>query len=127
MSQRTLISGWAGFLGQKVCAALAAEGFTERYVLRKAALDLTEQADVRRLMAEQKPDVIVHLAAVVGGIGANRENLGLYFYQNAARAGCIPVYHATQVVRQERLKGARWVDPADHGFDPKRTLEFAIL
>ena len=83
MPQRTLITGGAGFLGQKVCAALAAEGFTEQYVLRKAAYDLTEQADVRRLMAEQKPDVIVHLAAVVGGIGANRENPGLYFYQNA--------------------------------------------
>ena len=83
MTQRTLITGGAGFLGSKVCAALAAEGFTEQYVLRKAAHDLTEQADVRRLMTEQKPDVIVHLAAVVGGIGANRENPGLYFYQNA--------------------------------------------
>ena len=47
-------------------------------------------------------------------------------FVNAARAGCIPVYHATQVVRQERLHGAKWIDPADHGFDPKRTLDFAL-
>jgi hypothetical protein len=47
-------------------------------------------------------------------------------FVNAARAGCIPVYHATPVVKQERLQGARWVDPADFDFDPKRTLDFAL-
>ena len=50
---------------------------------RKAEYDLTEQADVRRLLDDHRPEVIIHLAAVVGGIGANRENPGLFFYQNA--------------------------------------------
>jgi GDP-L-fucose synthase len=52
-------------------------------VPRKKDHDLTEQADIRRLLDETRPDVIIHLAAVVGGIGANRENPGRFYYENA--------------------------------------------
>ena len=45
---------------------------------------------------------------------------------NAVRAGCIPVYHAHPTVAAGILKDAKWVDPKDHGFDPERTLKFAL-
>jgi GDP-L-fucose synthase len=55
----------------------------EVFVPRSAQYDLREKADIQRMMADARPDIIVHLAAVVGGIGANRENPGRYFYDNA--------------------------------------------
>jgi GDP-L-fucose synthase len=81
--RRILVTGGAGFLGTAVRAELATFGPAAVFAPRKAEYDLTEQAAVRKLLDDLKPDVIVHLAAVVGGIGANRENPGLYFYQNA--------------------------------------------
>jgi hypothetical protein len=47
-------------------------------------------------------------------------------FVNAARAGCIPVYHAHSTVRSRFLASAKWVDPADFGFSPKRTIEYAL-
>jgi GDP-L-fucose synthase len=81
--RRLMVTGGAGFLGRVVCEHLRKYEPAEIIVPRKAQYDLTEQADVRRMLDTTKPDVIIHLAAVVGGIGANRENPGLYFYQNA--------------------------------------------
>ncbi len=82
-SKRLLVTGGAGFLGRMVCNELRKHGPSYISVPRKAQFDLTEQSAVRNMLDELKPDVIIHLAAVVGGIGANRENPGLYFYQNA--------------------------------------------
>ncbi len=81
--QRVVVTGGAGFLGRAVCAEIQKHQPAEIVVPRKAEYDLTEQAAVRKLLDERRPDLIVHLAATVGGIGANRENPGLYFYQNA--------------------------------------------
>jgi hypothetical protein len=47
-------------------------------------------------------------------------------FVNAARAGCIPVYHAHPTVRDEFLRNAKWVDPADFGFSPRSTIEYAL-
>jgi len=47
-------------------------------------------------------------------------------FVNAARAGCIPIYHAHPTVRERFLTGAKWVDPADFGFSPRRTIEHAL-
>lgn len=80
---RVVVTGGAGFLGRIVCDEVHKYGPAEVLVPRKAEYDLTEQAAVRALLDAARPDVIIHLAAVVGGIGANRENPGLYFYQNA--------------------------------------------
>lgn len=81
--RRVLVTGGSGFLGRRVCAALADFGPAAVFSPRKAEYDLTEQAAVRKLLDVMQPQVIVHLAAVVGGIGANRENPGRYFYENA--------------------------------------------
>ncbi|MFO0852024.1 MAG: GDP-L-fucose synthase [Gemmataceae bacterium] len=81
--KRVMVTGGAGFLGRPVCDAVRQHDPAAVIVPRKAEYDLTEQAQVRKLLADHRPDVIVHLAAVVGGIGANRENPGLFFYQNA--------------------------------------------
>ena len=81
--KRVLVTGGAGFLGRTVCERLADLGPDAIVVPRRAEYDLTEQSRVRALFADHKPDTVVHLAAVVGGIGANRENPGLYFYENA--------------------------------------------
>ena len=81
---RFLITGGAGFLGRRVCALLADRGAEEVIAPRRAEHDLTEQAAVRDLLASHRPDVVLHLAAEVGGIGANRANPGRYFYANAA-------------------------------------------
>ncbi|HJZ57780.1 MAG TPA: GDP-L-fucose synthase [Gemmataceae bacterium] len=81
--KRILVTGGAGFLGRHVCERLAERKPAAVVVPRKAEYDLTEQAAVRALLDDHRPQVIVHLAAVVGGIGANRENPGRFFYENA--------------------------------------------
>ena len=81
-SKRVMVTGGSGFLGRHVVAALRRHGCHDVIVVRKAQHDLTNEPDVRRLFQEIKPDVVIHLAAVVGGIGANRDNPGTFFYQN---------------------------------------------
>ncbi len=81
-SKRVLVTGGRGFLGRHVVSAFERRGCRDVVVVRKAQHDLTHEPDVARLFAEVRPDVVVHLAAVVGGIGANRESPGRFFYQN---------------------------------------------
>jgi len=81
-SKRVLVTGGSGFLGRHVVAALARHGCRDVVVVRKAQHDLTVEADVVRLFGDVRPNVVIHLAAVVGGIGANRESPGRFFYQN---------------------------------------------
>jgi GDP-L-fucose synthase len=81
--RRILITGGRGFLGRHIVDRLEALGVSELILPRRSEFDLTEQADVRRLMEETRPDMVLHLAAEVGGIGANRENPGRFFYANA--------------------------------------------
>ncbi len=81
--KRIVVTGGAGFLGRAVCARLAACRPAEVFVPRSAQYDLRDRQTIRRLLDIARPDVIIHLAAVVGGIGANRENPGKYFYDNA--------------------------------------------
>jgi GDP-L-fucose synthase len=85
-STRIVLSGGAGFLGRAVGRVLAARGAREVFVPRRAQYDLTHEADVARLYADARPDVVIHLAAEVGGIGANMANPGRYFYANMAMA-----------------------------------------
>ncbi len=80
--QKVIVTGGAGFLGQNVVNELKQRGSNDIVVPRSRDYDLTEQSQVRKLIADVKPNLIIHLAAVVGGIGANRENPGKYFYDN---------------------------------------------
>ncbi len=80
--KRVLVTGGSGFLGRHVLDALRRHGCRDAIVVRKAEHDLTHEPDVKRLFEQVRPHVVIHLAAVVGGIGANRDNPGTFFYQN---------------------------------------------
>jgi len=81
--KRTIVTGGAGFLGRRVVARLKERGASEVFVPRSSEYDLREKKDILRLFEDAQADYIIHLAAVVGGIGANRDNPGKYFYDNA--------------------------------------------
>jgi GDP-L-fucose synthase len=79
-----MVTGGAGFLGTAVVRRLKRAGAGEISVPRSRDYDLRTADGVRAALDQGRPDIVVHLAAVVGGIGANRENPGKYFYDNAA-------------------------------------------
>jgi GDP-L-fucose synthase len=81
-TRRVMVTGGAGFLGQRVVARLRHSGCQDIFVPRQSDYDLVQHADVQRVIRDARPDVIVHLAAAVGGIGANRANPGKFFYDN---------------------------------------------
>src|SRR5215203_3349559 len=78
---RTLVTGGGGFLGSHLAERLAADGH-DVVVARRSDYDLTRLDDTARLFAEARPERVFHLAAEVGGIGANRANPGRYWYAN---------------------------------------------
>ncbi len=96
-NKRVAVTGGAGFLGQSVVEQLMKKGCKDIFIPRSKQYDLTKNSAVKRLLKEIKPDMILHLAAVVGGIGANRENPGKYFYDN--------LIMGVQLIEQSRLYG----------------------
>ena len=85
-TSRILLTGGAGFLGRAVVERLRARGVTDIFIPRRRDYDLTHEADVERVYRDARPDVVIHLAAEVGGIGANQANPGRYFFANMAMA-----------------------------------------
>lgn len=95
--KKICVTGGGGFLGRRVVTALRERGYEQVSVIRRRDYDLVQGADVERLYRELKPQVVIHLAAVVGGIGANRENPGRYFYEN--------LMMGVQLIEGARLNG----------------------
>ncbi|MCX6605109.1 MAG: GDP-L-fucose synthase [Acidobacteria bacterium] len=81
--KRIVVTGGGGFLGSFVVDSLKARGCESVFVPRKRDYDLTRMDGIEKMFADAQPEVIFHLAAVVGGIGANRINPGSFFYENA--------------------------------------------
>jgi GDP-L-fucose synthase len=78
-----IVTGGAGFLGSHLVKRLRNRGCEKVFVPRKEEYDLTRLDDIDRLFSDCRPELVIHLAAVVGGIGANRANPGRFFYDNA--------------------------------------------
>ncbi len=81
--QRVIVTGGAGFLGSFIVAGLKTRGCKNIFVPRSRDCDLRDRAAIIRLFKESQPTMVLHLAAVVGGIGANRKHPGKFFYENA--------------------------------------------
>ncbi|MHB8458934.1 MAG: GDP-L-fucose synthase family protein [Candidatus Limnocylindrales bacterium] len=92
-----MVTGGGGFLGQAVVRRLQAGGADSIFVPRSKDYDLRTKDGIDRALADGRPDIVIHLAAVVGGIGANRENPGRFFYENAIMG--------IQLMEQARLAG----------------------
>ncbi|MGD0500610.1 MAG: GDP-L-fucose synthase [Bryobacteraceae bacterium] len=82
-SKRILVTGGGGFLGSHIVERLRRMGCEQVAAPRRREFDLTREAAVEKLIGSWRPQVVIHAAAVVGGIGANRENPGRFFYENA--------------------------------------------
>ena len=95
--QRVVVTGGAGFLGRFIVDRLRAKKDVAVFVPRRSDYNLVEAADSKHLLDETRPDLVIHLAAVVGGIGANQKNPGKFFYEN--------LMMGVQLIEQARLHG----------------------
>jgi len=96
-NKRVVVTGGAGFLGSHLVEKLEARGCKKIFVPRSAEYDLVQMDHVCRLYRDTNPHIVIHLAAKVGGIGANRENPGKFFYDN--------LIMGVQMIEQGRLSG----------------------
>jgi GDP-L-fucose synthase len=94
-----IVTGGAGFLGSYVVQKLRERGVERIFVPRSREYDLVRADDIRRLYDDAQPDLVIHLAAVVGGIGANRDNPGKYFHDN--------LMMGVQLIEEGRVRGLK--------------------
>jgi GDP-L-fucose synthase len=93
--KRVVVTGGAGFLGRFIVDRLRVQPGVEVFVPRSVDYNLVDATDIKRLYADTRPDLVIHLAAVVGGIGANQKNPGKFFYEN--------LMMGVQLIEQARL------------------------
>jgi GDP-L-fucose synthase len=93
--KRILVTGGSGFLGRQVVSVLQEHGYEEIFTPRKSEFDLTREDDVMGVLDQFRPDQVVHLAAKVGGIGANQAHPGEFFYDNLVM-GAMLMEHSRQ-------------------------------
>jgi GDP-L-fucose synthase len=97
VERKVLVTGGAGFLGAHVVRNIQDQGCQAVVVPRSREFDLREKSSIIRLLEQARPDLVLHLAATVGGIGANRRHPGQFFYENAIMG--------LQLMEQARLFG----------------------
>jgi len=97
--KRVTVTGGAGFLGRFVTEKLKAFDGVELFVPRSREYNLIEKSDIIRMLNDSQPDLVIHLAAVVGGIGHNQKNPGKFFYDN--------LMMGVQLIEQSRLHGVK--------------------
>lgn len=95
---RYLVTGGAGFLGSRIVSQLRTAG-ADVYVPLRKDYNLVDRSAIKRLFQDAKPDIVIHAAAVVGGIGANRANPGRFFYEN--------LMMGVQSLEEARLTGVK--------------------
>jgi GDP-L-fucose synthase len=97
--KRIAVTGGAGFLGRFLVDKLKERSHVEVFVPRSREYNLVEKPDIVRLLDDTRPDMVIHLAAVVGGIGHNQKNPGKFFYDN--------LIMGAQLIEQSRLHGVK--------------------
>jgi GDP-L-fucose synthase len=97
--KRVLVTGGTGFLGRFMVERLHSLSGLEVFVPRRSEYDLVHASDIERLLSKTRPDLVIHLAAVVGGIGANQKNPGKFFYEN--------LMMGVQLIEQARQYGVK--------------------
>lgn len=97
--KRVTVTGGAGFLGRFVIEKLKAFDGVEVFVPRSREYNLIEKSDIVRMLDDSQPELVIHLAAVVGGIGHNKKNPGKFFYDN--------LMMGVQLIEQSRLRGVK--------------------
>lgn len=96
---RVCITGGRGFLGKHLTDLFSVSGYRDLFIPSIDKYDLRELSAIKKMLQDSNPDVVIHLASVVGGIGANRDNPGRFFYDNAIMG--------IQLMEQARLHGVK--------------------
>ncbi len=100
-TKRVTVTGGKGFLGSYILEKLEKHGCNNVSVANLPEYNLTKLPEIKQMFKEQRPDIVIHLAAVVGGIGANRENPGKFFYENAIMG--IQLIHEAYINKIEKF------------------------
>jgi GDP-L-fucose synthase len=98
--QRVVVTGGGGFLGTHIVRKLSERGCKEVFVPRSKEYDLTREENVIRMYRAARPTLVIHLAAIVGGIGANRKSPGKFFYDNLMMGAMVMEYARTSGVKK---------------------------